>query len=159
VAGKRAVVYVTKMTNESSSFICYGMYQSIIRPKSVYYTTVSAIDWHRSSTYRISEITDADYIFFTPVLNSKPAKASANIAINSLEEEERMIDAFLSALKPGDGLTTLFEHRNFRLSKVSNRSRLQKVFCSFVNSNSWRPVFLEANRDLPSSCSDRDSGR
>jgi len=142
---KSVVVYSISQTIESNSFNCYGWYQNIIHPSSVYFTTVLPIDWQRHSTYRIPEILASNYILFKPISSSQQENILNVKKINSLGEEELVFEAFLSSLKTENGLLTMVENQFCRLSKITDRSRLKEAFAFFIKTKSWRPVFVEAN--------------
>jgi hypothetical protein len=142
---KSAVVYMTNMNIENSSFYSYGYYEKIIHPSSLSYTTVLPVDWQRPSTYRIPEILAVNYILFKPISSSQQEKAFNIKKINSLGEEELIFEAFLSTLKTENGLLTMFENQFCRLSEITDKSRLKDAFTSFIKTKSWRPVFVEEN--------------
>jgi hypothetical protein len=142
---KSAVVYSISQTMECYSFNCYGWYQNIIHPSSLYFTTLLPIDWQRPSTYRIPVILGADYILFKPISSSQQENILNVKKINTFGEEEQIFEAFLSSLTTENGLQTMFENQSCRLSKITDRSRLKEAFSSFIKTKSWRPVFVEAN--------------
>jgi hypothetical protein len=139
------LVYSMSLSDEISSFICYGFYQDLLNPKSPGFSTRLPMDWQRPSTYRISEILEADYIIFKPLTTSEQDMIFQMNEINSLGEEERVFGAFLSSLKPGNGLVTKYENQDCRLSLITDKEKLQEAFDIFVKSKSWRPVFVKEN--------------
>jgi len=142
---KLAVVYMTNMATESTAFYSYGFYEKTVHPSSPYFNAVTPIDWQRPTTYRITEILQADYILFKPISNAQQEIAFNIKKINSLGEEELAFEAFLSSLKSENGLLTMFENQSLRLSKITDESRFREALRVFIKTKSWRPVFLEAN--------------
>ena len=145
LTNKSVIVYSLSLSEEISAFNSYGFYQNLISPESPNYSTRLPIDWQRPSTYRICEILEADYLFFEPFTNSEQNIASQMKEINSLDEEEHVIEAFLSSLTPENGLVTKYENQDCRLSVITNKEKLQEAFDIFVRSKSWRPVFVTEN--------------
>ncbi len=142
---KSAMVYTISNTVECNSFNSYGWYQKFIIPTSVHFTTVLPIDWQRPSTYRISEILSSDYILFQPISELYQKEVLNLKKINSIFEEQLVFEAFLSSLNPENGLQTMFENEFCRLSRITDKPRLNDAFNSFIKSKSWRPVFVEEN--------------
>jgi hypothetical protein len=138
-------VYSISYSSEITSFSCYGWYQNIIDPELPYFTVRLPIDWQRPTTYRISEIIEADYIIFQPLIKSEQERILHLKKINSLSDEEQVFDAFLSSLSPENGLLTKFENQECRLSKITDKEKLKEVFDIFIKSKSWRPVFIKEN--------------
>jgi hypothetical protein len=139
------LVYLISYSSEITSFSCYGWYQKIINPGLPYFSTRQPIDWQRPTTYRISEILEADYVIFKPLTNSERDVAFQMKEINSFSEEERVFEAFLSFLKPENGMVTKYENQDSRLSEITDKEKLKEAFDSFVKSKSWRPVFVKEN--------------
>ncbi len=142
---KSAMVYCISNTVECYSFNCYGLYQNIINPTAVHFTSVLPIDWQRPTTYRIPEIMSSDYILFQPISGLYQEEILSLKKTNSLGEEQLVFEAFLSSLNPENGLQTMFENKFCRLSKITDKHRLKVAFSSFIKSKSWRPVFIEEN--------------
>jgi hypothetical protein len=146
ISNQSAEVYCISNTIECYSFNSYGLYQNIINPTAVHFTSVLPIDWQRPSTYRIPEILSSDYILFQPVSGSYQKEVLNLKKINSIREEQLVFEAFLSSLKTENGLQTMFENEFCRLSKITDKSSLREAFTLFVKSKSWRStVFIEEN--------------
>jgi hypothetical protein len=145
ISNQSAEVYCISNTIECYSFNSYGLYQNIINPTAVHFTSVLPIDWQRPSTYRIPEILSSDYILFQPVSGSYQKEVLNLKKINSIREEQLVFEAFLSSLKTENGLQTMFENEFCRLSKITDKSSLREAFTLFVKSKSWRSTFVEEN--------------
>jgi hypothetical protein len=145
ISNESPLVYSISYSSEIISFSCYGWYHNLINPELPFFSTKIPIDWQRPSTYRISEIIEADYIIFKPLTDSEQDLVFQMKEINSLGDEGRIFDAFLSSLGPGNGLITKFENQECRLSKITNKEKLKEAFDIFVKSKSWRPVFIKEN--------------
>ena len=143
---KTPSVYSFGNSEDFYSFYCYGWYHNIVNPTSPYFNTVIPVDWQRPSTYRIPEIIKADYVIFAPVTKRKQKQIQSVKQINSLEEEGRVFEAFLSTLTLEDGLKTKFENQFCRLSEITNRHRLKEAFDLFIKTKTWRSVFVEENK-------------
>jgi len=145
VNNESPVVYLINQTPELHSFQCYGYYKGIIQSGLPNYSTRIPIDWQRPSTIRICEVVAADYILFIPLTQAEQENAFNLRKINSFEEEQYVLGAFLSSLKAENGLVTKFENPNCRLALVKNKEKLQEAFDLFIKDRTWRQVFVEEN--------------
>jgi len=145
IENESAVVYSIGNWIEIISFNCYGWYQNIISPGLRSFSTRAPIDWQRPSTYRISEIIETDYIIFKPFSKSEQDIALKKENINSLGDESYVFEAFLSSLTPENGLVTKYENQDCRLSLITDKARLKEAFDIFIETKSWRPVFIKEN--------------
>ncbi|MEP7320817.1 MAG: hypothetical protein ABI761_02820 [Saprospiraceae bacterium] len=145
-----ATVYDTNMGNSNNSFISFGSLNQLIHPEATNFTAIHPVDWARPSTYRFTEIIlNCEYIIFHPMDQDELSTALNDSIITSFYEEGIAIEAYLNSLTNAQGLQTLFEEGDCKLSKITDKAKLIEAFEPFLMSRVWRPLFMQENNITP----------
>jgi hypothetical protein len=107
------------------------------------------VSWNRDITYRLNEIVESDYVLFKPVLDA--AKKMNNLsqkAIQNFDQETALMHAWFTDLGEMDGVTILLATSYLRLLKVVDRERFDTALETMREKYEWRPIFIEANRQV-----------
>ncbi|KRE13434.1 hypothetical protein ASE63_18310 [Bosea sp. Root381] len=118
-------------------------------PKLPNITTSGPIDWQRSSTFRISEITGADFILFPPVRDQR--ERSRRLSVSSVEgysAEQTFFEAWFSQLDETAGVQVFGETDHIRALRVVDRDRLGAALDALKRSRHWGATFTAANPQL-----------
>jgi hypothetical protein len=104
------------------------------------------VDWQRSTTFRLAEIEDADFILFSIVRD--PLERAQRLAIDPVDSyaaEQSFFEAWLSDLSKKDGVQEFADTDKLRLLRVVDRPQLRILLEGVRRSKRWSSTFLDAN--------------
>lgn len=140
----QATVYVTSA--HVASFFCYGEYDKMIHPMERGFDYILPNDWIKPRTLNLAEIVfKSDHILFKSIPLQLQNKNPAFQTVNYLYEEINVLDSFLNALTPEQGLSKVDQLDSFNLSKITNKMALKNAFEKFIAAKKWSPLFLKTN--------------
>ncbi|MEO5582333.1 MAG: hypothetical protein ABIR66_06555, partial [Saprospiraceae bacterium] len=146
----QSIIYDTNFGDNNNSFVSFGYLDHLIHPDLMGFTNIHPVDWIRPSTFRFTEIIiKSGYILFRHMRPDEITQALKDSIISSFGEEEIAIEAYLNSLTPDQGLQTLYQEEDFKLSKITDKTKLIDAFEPFLMSRQWRPLFLEENKITP----------
>ncbi|MEP7320816.1 MAG: hypothetical protein ABI761_02815 [Saprospiraceae bacterium] len=146
----QSTVYDTNFGDSNNSFVSFGYLDRIIHPELNGFTNIHPVDWVRPSTFRFTEIIlKSNYIIFRPMKPDEITQALKDSIISSFGEEEIAIEAYLNSLTLDQGLQTVYQEEDCKLSKITDKTKLIEAFEPFLMSKQWRPLFLQENKITP----------
>jgi hypothetical protein len=140
----QATVYAT--STHVALFLCYGEYDKMIHPMERGFDYILPNDWIKPRTLNLAEIVfKSDHILFKSIPLQLRNKNPTFQTVNYLFEEVNVLDSFLNALTPEQGLSKVDQLDSFTLSKITNKRALKNAFDNFIASKKWSPLFLKTN--------------
>jgi hypothetical protein len=138
-------VYMLTLAPPAQKFAAVVDYWTYFDPQRVRTAIRLPVDWSRSTTYRLNEIGQADFVLFElPLDDASRRSVLQQTTANDFAAETRLIQAWFSTLGADDGVAIVSETR-LRLLRVVDRERFRLSLDRLRHAYDWRPVFLEAN--------------
>jgi len=143
--GRTVRLYSLHSPTSDQVFSSVGGYEYLLHPTSPTYIVQRPIDWQRSSTYRIRDILDSEYILFTPITEpSERAQALARHTIDNFQQESLLFHAWFTDLSEKDGVSVVSES-SARLLKITDLERLEASLTELEATHTWPTAFQQAN--------------
>ena len=138
-------IYMVPLDASARNFEAAVSYWSFYEPWRVPTQFRIPVDWSRSTTFRLDEISGSDFVLFEPVLDESARRRSLESkSTEDFTAETELIQAWLSTLDANDGVAIVSETR-LRLFRIVDHDRFQLALDRLRRGYIWRPTFVEAN--------------
>ena len=138
------VIYAVDSYPGAYIFESEVVFAAVLNPNVAKVRFLRSIDWLRTSAYRFSDLLSADYLLVTPVRDVPLPNAGQ--ALNSYQEEEDVMRAWVSTLSEADGVSVEINLPHMLLLKVADRSALSRATQSLTKRFAWRSETVAANQ-------------
>jgi hypothetical protein len=142
----RDVVLYEDMSGRGGIMDRYWGFEISANPSLPNVHVVNPIDYVRTSTFRVREVADADFLLFRTLRASELiSQRLSTDASTDFESEERIFQAWASSLNSADGVRIFAETDDLRLLQIVDHSKLEQSLANLVVAHKWRSVFTNAN--------------
>lgn len=108
------------------------------------------LDWNRTTTFRLEEMISSDYLLFQPQGDVQARQLLDSAAeLKSFQDERALFTAWASELTPLDGIDAVVSSADARIVRIRDHGALRRSLDNLAARHRWRPVFIEANPQLP----------
>ncbi len=142
---KAASIYFADLSSPARSFGAIVNYATFVNSALPRLSIKWPVTWQSPTTFRLSDVTTADYLAFIPTHDAAQEKLSLESrTVPDLAAEDLLMKAWFSSLTPNDGVEVISETR-LRLLRITDRNRVEQAIKKLRGAHDWRAVFLAAN--------------
>ncbi|MBL8645361.1 MAG: hypothetical protein JNK21_15620 [Rhodospirillaceae bacterium] len=143
---QRSAAYFFNITPAQRAFQAVLNHTNLVDPRSPQMDVLSPIDWQRPSTFRIEDLTRAEFLVFEPVRDgARRAAILSQRTVPDFYTEAAVFTAWASALTPSQGVMMLSD-TSLRILKVTDRAALEDAFQDLVQRHDWPAAFMDSNQ-------------